>query len=289
MKKLLTIIFLFPFVLSAQQIKKNEYDKALKAVVIETSESVLKEDKDANLMVSLKSLGHSFFLNLKGRGLGASTIQQNDPAIFLLDNDETVTVKSTSVQTYDGDQSKNSYEHEYSISLNNLKLLSQHNLKAVRKYGIKGSIDIRIPEAHQFDLRKTSLLFLSELVSAQVLSNEEASYTYVRDIELGQMSKFIGDSISVCGKVQSTYYLKSSLDKPTLLSIGDTENEMLTVVIYESNRSSFKEAPDKYFLNKEVCVKGRIELYKNKPQIVIRKEQDIAVKDSTSVTKISTN
>src|SRR5690349_7077493 len=120
MKKLLYIFFLFPFTLAAQQIIKNEYDSALKARVIETSEAVLKEEKDANMRVSLKSLGNSFFLSLQGRGLVASTIQQDDPAIFLLDNDQTVTVKSTSVQTYDGDQ--RSYEHEYSISLNNLKL-----------------------------------------------------------------------------------------------------------------------------------------------------------------------
>jgi len=287
MKKLISIFFLFPFFLSAQQIKRKVYDQALKATVIETSEAVLKEDKDANLRVSLKSLGNNFFLTLQGRGLGASTIQQNDPAIFLLDNDQTVTAKSTSVQTYDGDQSKSSYEHEYSISLNSLKLLSQYNLKAVRKYGIKGSVDIDIPENHQFDLRKTSLLFLSELVAAQVLTSEDASYTSVKDVNLDELSKHIGDSVSVCGLVNSTYYLKSSLDKPTLLSIGSANNELLTVVIYESNGSTFKQAPAKYFLDKEICVKGRIELHKNQPQIVVRKEQDITVKDSSSVSKVS--
>lgn len=289
LKKYLVLVFLFPGVMHAQKIKKNEYDGGLKKRVIETSESVLKEDKDATLNVSLKSVGHLFFLTLQGKGWGASTIQENDPAIFLLDNDQTVTAKATSVQTYDGERGKSSYEHEYTVSLNNLKLLSQHNLIAIRKYGIKGFVDMDIPQSHQFDLRKTSLLFLSELVSSQVLTNEDASYAYVRDIKLEETSKFVGDSVSVCGKVFSTYYLKSSIDKPILLSVGIDEKDILTVVIYESNRKDFQQAPEKYFLDKEICIRGRIELYKNKPRVVVRKEQDIIVKESTSASRLSSN
>lgn len=284
MKHILFIFFVFPLVALSQKIKSNDYDEILKKRVIITTESTLKEDKEANMYVSLKAVDTSFYLVLQGNGLGAGTIKAGDAAIFLLDNNNTITATSTAAQTYDVNNKKNSYSHEYRLTLKDIKRLSQYNLKAVRKYEIQGYTDITIPEAHEFDLRKTSLLLLSELVTSKVISSEAASYTYIKSIDLEDVSRHIGDSVSVCGKVLSSYYLKSALNKPTLLTVGTNTQDLLTLVIYEADRKNFKEAVEKYFLDKDICISGRLEMKNNKAQIVIRKEQDLSLKDTT-VTK----
>ena len=281
MKRLLFIFLSLPLLVFSQKIKSNDYDKILKKQVIQTTASTLREDKEASMFVLLKAVDTSYYLTLEGKGLGAGTIKAGDAAIFLLDNDNTVTITSTAVQNYDVDKGKR-YSHEYRISLNDLKRLSQYNLKALRKYEIQGYTDIDIPETHEFDLRKTCLLLLSELVTSKVISSEDASYTYVKNIELKDVSAHVGDSVSVCGKVFSSAYLKSASNKPTLLTVGMRNKDFLTLVIYEADRKNFKEAPEKYFLNKDVCIKGRLELVNNKPQIVVRRDEDLVLSEAST-------
>jgi hypothetical protein len=52
---------------------------------------------------------------------------------------------------------------------------------------------------------------------------------------------------------------------------------LLTIVIYGNNRNLFSEAPESFFKEKEICVSGKIVLYKEKPQIVIYNKEQIMV------------
>jgi DNA/RNA endonuclease YhcR with UshA esterase domain len=91
-----------------------------------------------------------------------------------------------------------------------------------------------------------------------------------KQISLADASKNIGDSVSVCGKVYTTRYFESSQDAPTLLNVGAAyPNQILTVVIYGEARKLFKEAPEVFFKDKNICVTGKVSLYKDKPQIII--------------------
>jgi hypothetical protein len=99
-----------------------------------------------------------------------------------------------------------------------------------------------------------------------------------KEIKLDDASKFIGDSVKVCGKVFSSRYFANAQDAPTLLNLGAAyPNQLLTVVIYGNNRSLFTEAPESFFKDKEICVSGKIVLYKEKPQIIIYSKEQIQV------------
>ncbi len=109
-----------------------------------------------------------------------------------------------------------------------------------------------------------SLLFVAA-VSAQI------------NIKLEDVSKHIGDSVTVCGKVAGMRYFENSKNKPTFLNIGANHpNQSLTVVIWETTRALFTTKVDD-LMNKEICITGRIILYKERAEIVIEKPEQIVV------------
>jgi hypothetical protein len=94
-------------------------------------------------------------------------------------------------------------------------------------------------------------------------------------IKLEDISKHIGDSVKVCGKVAGGRYVESAQNSPTVLNLGAAyPDQLLTIIIRKEQRSEYKEAPETMFLDKEICVTGTIVLFRERPQIVVyRKEQ----------------
>lgn len=98
-------------------------------------------------------------------------------------------------------------------------------------------------------------------------------------IKLEDVPQHVGDSVTVCGKVYSARYMDGAKNKPTFLNVGAAyPNQVLTVVIWDTVRQQFNGKPEALFANKEICITGRIELYNNKPQIVIDKPEKIVCK-----------
>ena len=97
-------------------------------------------------------------------------------------------------------------------------------------------------------------------------------------IKLEDVSKHVGDSVKVCGKVYGIKWLEQAKGSPTLLNIGAAyPNQLLTVVIWGDVRKKLEKTPEELFADKEVCVTGRIELYKEKEQVMIRSFEQIAL------------
>jgi DNA/RNA endonuclease YhcR with UshA esterase domain len=97
------------------------------------------------------------------------------------------------------------------------------------------------------------------------------------NIKLEDVAKHVGDSVTVCGKVADMRYFENSKNKPTLLNIGAKHpNGLLTVVIWENTRTLFATKIEE-LMGKEICITGRIILYKEKPEIVIDKPEQIVV------------
>jgi hypothetical protein len=91
-----------------------------------------------------------------------------------------------------------------------------------------------------------------------------------RQINLKDAAAYNGDTVLVCGKVFGGRYFSGSKDSLTLLNLGAAyPNQQLTIVIGPEARRAFKDAPEIFFKDKQVCVYGRISLYNNKPQIVL--------------------
>lgn len=84
-------------------------------------------------------------------------------------------------------------------------------------------------------------------------------------IDIKDSSKHIGDTVTICDSVYTT----RALGGLTLINLGAAfPKQLLTVVIYKADLAKFTE-PENTYLNKKVCVTGKLVLYNDKPQIVI--------------------
>jgi hypothetical protein len=159
---LLSLLFCFTISFS-QKLKVNETDKFTKQRRLQTDEIKMKVKMFDVVLLYLRAVDQSTYITIWGTGEGADVIGDGDQAIFLLDNDSTVTVYSTGVQDYTIGQNGDSYRHQYRITGEDIKKLSEHGIKSIRKYGAGGYIDINIPDKKQDAFIKTAALFLSEL------------------------------------------------------------------------------------------------------------------------------
>ena len=65
----------------------------------------------------------------------------------------------------------------------------------------------------------------------------------------------------------------------TLLNVGgEFPNSPLTVVIYSDKLKNFNFVPADYYKGKNICVTGKIKMYKGKPEIISSSQSDIEVK-----------
>ncbi|GMV77229.1 MAG: hypothetical protein AMXMBFR79_03640 [Chitinophagaceae bacterium] len=100
------------------------------------------------------------------------------------------------------------------------------------------------------------------------------SVSYAQKLTPDEAAKRIGDTVTVCGKIYGGKFFDKN--KLTLLNMGAAyPKSPLTIVIYGENRDKFKNAPEVFYSNKNVCIKGLVQEFKGKPQIIIKKENEI--------------
>ncbi|TDW96309.1 S1/P1 nuclease [Dinghuibacter silviterrae] len=79
-----------------------------------------------------------------------------------------------------------------------------------------------------------------------------------------------------CDKVYGGRYFDNS--GMTLLNLGgEYPNQKMTVVIRGEDRSKFKDAPETFYMGKQICVTGKQEMYKGRPEIVVTDPSQITV------------
>src|ERR1044071_5225412 len=89
-------------------------------------------------------------------------------------------------------------------------------------------------------------------------------------IKIEDVRNHVGDSVKLMAKIYSGKYFERIANTPTFLNVGNSyPDRPLTLVIWGSVRSQFKNPPETFYTGKEEWITGKIELYKNKPQIVI--------------------
>jgi hypothetical protein len=95
-------------------------------------------------------------------------------------------------------------------------------------------------------------------------------------ISIDSLSSHIGDSVTVCSKVFRAKFLEQSTRQPTFLNLGaDYPNNLLTVVIFGEDRGKFSGFPEILFADKNICVTGRLQDYKGRPEIVVSNPDQI--------------
>ena len=193
MKRIIFILLLLPFYSGAQKIKVNEFDKFIKQRRVETFPLQVISVTNIRLAISFSAIGSKFFVQLSGTGLGANRIDANDNVIFLLDNDSTVTVKSTGYQNFEIGATVSSYRHNYTVSLTDLEKLSQNSLQALRKYHADEFDDIYIPKKSSEQIKQLTDMFLQELQKENILQA-------VRTAEANEVLKKAEDSAALATK-----------------------------------------------------------------------------------------
>ena len=94
-------------------------------------------------------------------------------------------------------------------------------------------------------------------------------------VPLDSVTNYVGKTITVCTKVQGTFIAKGE-KKTTYLSFGNPfPNATLTAVIFEDNLSKFKYAPAEFLKDKNICITGKVTIYKDKPQMIVESEEQI--------------
>lgn len=121
-------------------------------------------------------------------------------------------------------------------------------------------------------MKKTGLLLVSILTAAMLHAQQV--------IKIEDINGHVGDSVTICTKIYGGIFLDRSKGTPTLLNAGGSyPNAPLTVLLWPDTRSKYKTAPEELFKDRNVCITGKIILYKEKPEIVIYDEKQIVLKD----------
>ncbi len=79
----------------------------------------------------------------------------------------------------------------------------------------------------------------------------------------------IGKWHIVCGNVAGTHFAETSSGQPTFIHLGANhpDPDRVQIIIWNKNRSHFTDAPELFYKDKSLCVRGWIELYEEVVQI----------------------
>lgn len=107
------------------------------------------------------------------------------------------------------------------------------------------------------------LPFTSRSYAADIISPEEAI-------------NHIGQQATVCGAVAGTHFASRSNGQPTFIYLNRPyPNQIFTILIWGSDRSSFPNIPEVYYRNKKICATGQIRQYRGTPEIIVRRSSQI--------------
>lgn len=99
-----------------------------------------------------------------------------------------------------------------------------------------------------------------------------------QQIKIEDAAQHEGDSVTICDKVYGGRYMVNSKSAITLLNVGAKyPNALLTILIKPENRAAFTNKPEEFYINKEVCITGKIILFKGKPEIELYSEKAIVI------------
>jgi DNA/RNA endonuclease YhcR with UshA esterase domain len=87
---------------------------------------------------------------------------------------------------------------------------------------------------------------------------------------------YVGKVETVCGKIASAHYANRGKGQPTFINLSKPyPSQVFTVVIWGSDRRKFQNPPEVLFSDKEVCVTGKITVFRGTPQIVVKNPSQI--------------
>jgi len=96
------------------------------------------------------------------------------------------------------------------------------------------------------------------------------------ELSTAEARRHVGERATVCGRVESSHYAATSRGRPTFLDLDQPyPDQPFTVVIWGTDRPKFSPPPEHHFLDRTVCVTGKISSYRGVPQIVVDEPSQI--------------
>ena len=87
-------------------------------------------------------------------------------------------------------------------------------------------------------------------------------------INIDSAAKYLGEKVIICSKVYGVKFIESS--KMTFIDLGAKyPASKLTLVIPGKDRNNFKDALEKTYTGKNICVTGTVINFKGKTEIVV--------------------
>jgi hypothetical protein len=119
---------------------------------------------------------------------------------------------------------------------------------------------------------------LLAVVLAALLAGYASAAEGIRTIPASEASGHVGEMAKVCGHVASAAFFASAKGRPTFINLDRPyPDQTFTVVIWESARARFDVPPERLVDGKTICVRGKIETYGGKPQIVVDDPEQIEI------------
>lgn len=109
-------------------------------------------------------------------------------------------------------------------------------------------------------------------------------------VGLNDINQYVGDSITVTGRVFTARYLPGLPDKPTIFYVREPfhPDQGLTLVIENKDRANFNR-PEETFLNKTVRVSGRVLVDQRQYKMILRNSRQIEILPDNEVTPAITD
>lgn len=91
-----------------------------------------------------------------------------------------------------------------------------------------------------------------------------------------EASKYVGKTVTVCGKVCSATNATRSKGRPTFLNLDRAyPNQIFTALIWGENRGKFSTPPERAYNGERICVTGTVSSYRSQAQIVVKNPSQI--------------
>jgi hypothetical protein len=102
-------------------------------------------------------------------------------------------------------------------------------------------------------------------------------HAQTKKLTAAEAKDHVGDRATVCGKVASTHYAKSSKGEPTFLNLDEPyPKEIFTILIWGSDREKFG-SPELEYKGLRVCVTGKITSHRGVPEIIATERGQIEI------------
>lgn len=97
-------------------------------------------------------------------------------------------------------------------------------------------------------------------------------------MSVAEAAKHMGEVVTICDKIYETEFVENSKTPVTILKMGSGfPMHKIDIVINFKDRKNFMNKPETYYLEKDVCLTGKVVGLKGKPQIIVSKPIEIQI------------